>query len=222
MPIFQFEPPENNLPDFILYIWHCMGKESPSIPDLKFFLSFRAKLMSPSKAQAMIEQALQSDLLVNKNNFLFLPETLQKRQAEQDQGEKERIRINLMQQSQKEKAQTTKTYNDYFREILPGDYINKAFLIKTKDIVLEVREPAAESVRAIITTEGKKPIEVIIDGKNYTIMHECEFLTPQYKSEVKVCPHTGAIFRSLSKEHPDLANSLIRSMVEKKENWHYI
>ncbi len=220
MPIFQFEPP-SNLPDFVLYIWHCMGKEAPSIPDLKFFLSFRAKLMPPSKAQEMIDNALHEGLLIKKNTILLLPETLQTRQAEQEQAEKERIKQNLMQQTRKEKAQTSKTYNDYFREILPEDYLNKTFLIKTKDIVLEMHDPATELVRGIIKSEGEKPIEVVIDGKSFKIVHSCELLTPQYKSALKLCPHIGAIFRSLSKEQPDLANILIRSMVEKKEKWQF-
>ncbi len=220
MPIFQFEPP-TSLPDFILYIWHSIGKESPSIPDMKFFLSFRAKLMPPSRAQEIIDKALHDGLLLNKNNILVLPETLQTRQAEQEQGDKERIRLNLMQQTRKEKAQTTKTFNDYFREILPEEYKNKTFIIKAKDIMLEMHEPATQFIRGVISTEGEKPTEVVIDGKSSTVTHACEFLTPQYKNALKVCPHIGAIFRSLYKEHPDLANNLIRSMTEKKGKWRF-
>lgn len=220
MSIFQFEPPPN-LPDFILYIWHCLGKETPSVPDLKFFLSFRAKLMSPSKAQEVINKALQEGLLVNNNNILTLPEALNERQAEQERVEKERIQQTLMQQARKEKAQGTKTFNDYFREILPEEYKTKTFVIKTKDIKLELLEPEAEHVKGIIIMEGGKQIEVNIDGKSSTIIHSCEFLPPKYKSPLKFCPHIGAVFRSLQKESPELSFRLIRSMIEKNEKWHF-
>ncbi len=221
MPIFQFEPP-TELPDFILYIWHCIGKESPSIPDLKFFLSFRAKLMAPSKAQEVIDKALHNGLLVNKNNILLLPETLQTRQADQERAEKERVQQSLMQQARKEKAQSTKTFNDYFREILPEEYKTKTFLIKIKDIKVEVLDPVSDQIRAIINTDGENQIEVKIDGKAYTLTHSCELLTSQYKNAIKLCPHVGAIFRSLQKEHPDMAINLIRSMTENKEKWRFI
>jgi AAA15 family ATPase/GTPase len=220
MPMFQFEPP-TDLSDFILYAWRCMGKESPSIPDLKFFLSFRAKLMPPSKAQEIIDTALHEGFLINKNNILFLPDKLNVRQAEQERIEKERIQQSLMQQARKEKAQTTKTFNDYFREILPEEYKTKTFLIKLKDIKLEVRESAPVYVKCIINLEGEKPMEIVIDGKSSTMMHSCELLTPQYKCALKVCPHIGAIFRSLQKEHADLALNLIRSIIENKEKWRF-
>ncbi|OLS13543.1 MAG: hypothetical protein RBG13Loki_2855 [Promethearchaeota archaeon CR_4] len=219
MPIFQFVPP-SNLPDFILYIWHCMGKESPSIPDLRFFLSFRAKLMSPSKAQELIENALHDRLIVNKNNILQLSDTLQTRQVGQEQAEKERIQQTLVQQARKEKVLTTKTFNDYFREILPEEYKSKTFLIKLKDIQLNVPDPASEQVRGTIITEGKS-IEVTIDGKRKILSHSCDFLTSQYQSARKFCPHLGAIFRSLQKNFPDLALCLLQSMVEEKTKWQY-
>jgi hypothetical protein len=219
MPIFQFEPP-SNLPDFVLYVWHCMGKESPSIPDLKFFLSFRAKLMPPSKAQELIENALRDGLLVNKNNILLLPDTLQTRQMEQEQAEKERIQQTFVRQVRKEKDLTTKTFNDYFREILPEEYKSKTFVIKLKDIRIEVPDPALEQVKGTITAEGKA-IEVTIDGKSNKITHSCEFFTSQHQIARKFCPHLGAIFRSLQKDLPDLALRLLRSMVEDKARWHF-
>ncbi len=220
MPMFQFEPPAD-LSDFILYAWQCMGKESPSIPDLKFFLSYRAKFMPPSKAQEIIDAALREGFLINKNNILFLPGKLNARQAEQERIEKERIQQSLAQQARKEKAQTTKTFNDYFREILPEEYKTKTFVIKLKDIKLEAQESAPVYVKGIINLEGVKPIEIVIDEKSRIIMHSCELLTPQYKSARKACPHIGAIFRSLQKEHADLALYLIRSIIENKEQWRF-
>jgi len=224
MPLFQFDPPRE-LPDFILYIWHSLGKTSPSIPDLKFFLSFRSKLMTPSKAQELIDKALHEGLLINKNNILSLSEKLQMRQAEQEQVEKERIQRILKQQSRKQKAQFTKSFNDYFREILPKDYQNKSFLIKLTDIKLEIPDiPAlnAKYIRGIINIENQPPIEIIIDRVACTLTHSCEFSTPLYKKTLKLCPHLGAIFRYLQKEYPDLALDLIKSLSEKGDKWRWI
>lgn len=219
MPLFQFQPPPtSNLTDYILYVWQCLGKEAPSIPDLKYFLSFRAKLIAPSLAQEVIDAAVRDGVIVNQNNILSLSLPLQERLAKSEQIEQDRIWQQLQRQEVKASALGARSFNDYFRELLPGEIKNKTFVIPLQSIEVRTIDTDTNSLQSIIAIEGDKTT-IDIDGINRRVTHVCETLTPDYREARQFCHHLGALFRFLQKKYPDVALRLAQSMVDERSSW---
>ncbi|HMF34579.1 MAG TPA: DUF2240 family protein [Candidatus Lokiarchaeia archaeon] len=219
MPLFQFEPP-SNMPDLVIYSWQCLGKEAPSIPDLKYFMSFRAKLMLPSKAQEFIEAAIQQGLLVNASGKLALSSVLQDRVANQEHAEKVRVQQQLQQETTKASALGAKSFNDYFRELLPEEYKNKTFLIPLNSIQVDSLDLPSGTLHATVSN-GDDVSEIAIDGVSKRVTHTCEALNSTIRETRHFCHHLGAFFRFLQKKQADLALRLARSMVEERDAWSF-
>jgi hypothetical protein len=216
MPLFQFEMPQ--IPrELLIYLWRAIGKKGTDaikISDVKYFLSYRLKLLVPSVAKETIDQWIKDKLVTASIEGLILSPSIAGFVEPSVTYKKPKKDITT--------ALNTTGFNDYFRELFLDEIKQKIFNVRLEQVKSTPIKSTSTFIDAKIDNLKGKLKPVFINFKTRKIIHQCKRFPVIAIQAGKLCHHVAIIFRKIQKLDADFALKVISDLSINWNEWSFI
>ncbi|MFX1274008.1 MAG: hypothetical protein ACFFBP_02105 [Promethearchaeota archaeon] len=221
----NFVIPRNNESELLLYIWKIINFPKISKKNLLYKISFELFLLTPKKAEMLIESGLKNNLITkNEESIISLSESLEKELINWNQKRKREIKSNINKKKelvQKRESTIKSPFGTILKALSDKGALNRAVSISNDAVeFLEINFNNG-IVKAQITGTKENPYNIYIDINKCILSHDCHDFTSRKSKEKKFCKHIIKLFLILKEKNEASTISFLEKILNNINEWDF-
>ena len=213
-------PTPKNATEMLLNVWKIVDLPSILKSDLIFKISFELFLISPEKANSLIDRAIQSKILIiTPKGHVKISQKLEKQLIDWQLRRKKEISENLIQKKNR-RIKKGAPFNTLLNFFTDKGTIARAVGISSSNF--DVIDFSKGAIAANVVGTEKEPYLISINTQDKILKHNCRDFETRTRREKMFCKHLVKLFFILKEKNQEQTEQILIEIGENLEDWDFI